>query len=162
GEHDENISFDRACAIAGEALMDRLRAVSLSVYEAAAAYAAKRGLLLADTKFEFGFPVEASGDRPDDAILIDEALTPDSSRYWPAEDWRPGREQPSFDKQFVRDYLLGLVAKGQWKKSAPGPALPPEIVTSTLKRYEAAAHRLFGAGGADDTGNLQMRREAGR
>jgi len=145
GGHDENITFDRACEIAGGALMERLRAVSLAIYAAAAAYAEPRGLLLADTKFEFGFPL-GSGASPEEALLIDEALTPDSSRYWPAEDWRPGREQPSFDKQYVRDYLLGLAGEGQWDKQPPGPALPESIVRSTLRRYEEAAGRLFGIG----------------
>lgn len=165
GAHDENIDFDRACAIAGGALMERLRAVSLSVYTGAAEYAARRGLLLADTKFEFGFPVDEDGgvdERPDRAILIDEALTPDSSRYWPAEDWRPGREQPSFDKQFVRDYLLGLVSTGQWNKSAPGPALPDAIVRNTLARYDEAGRRLFGDVAAGGAGNVQAGTEAGR
>jgi len=159
GRHDENITFDRACEIAGVAVMERLRAVSMAVYEAAAGYAEARGLLLADTKFEFGFP-EGAGETPDEAILIDEALTPDSSRYWPAEDWRPGRVQPSFDKQYVRDYLLGLVAKGEWDKTAPGPALPEEIVRNTLRRYEEAAGRLFGAPVAG--GNVQASTEGDR
>jgi phosphoribosylaminoimidazole-succinocarboxamide synthase len=160
GAHDENITFDRACEIAGGAVMERLRAVSIAVYEAAASYAEPRGLLLADTKFEFGFP-EAGGETPDDAILIDEALTPDSSRYWPAEDWRPGRAQPSFDKQYVRDYLLGLVSKGSWDKTAPGPALPEEIVRNTLRRYEEAAERLFGTA-SGGPGKVQAGKEQDR
>jgi len=143
GAHDENIPFERACELAGRAVMERLRDLTLAIYEAAASYASERGLLLADTKFEFGVP---QGERPDPdrLILVDEALTPDSSRYWPAEDWRPGREQLSFDKQFVREHLLALVAKGAWDKTAPGPELPEAVVEATLARYEEARRRLFG------------------
>ena len=125
--------------------MRRLRDATVAIYAAAHEHALSRGVILADTKFEWGFPLDAAG-RPtgEDPILIDEALTPDSSRYWPAEDWRPGREQPSFDKQFLREYLLGLVAAGKWGKSAPGPELPEPIVRGTLSKYEEARRRLFG------------------
>jgi len=145
GKHDENITFERACDIAGRETMMRLRDVSLAIYRAAHEYALSRGVILADTKFEFGFP---EGPAPDSAssslMLVDEALTPDSSRYWPAETWKPGGEQPSFDKQFVREYLLGLVAQGKWNKSAPGPQLPQEVIEGTMARYREARDRLFG------------------
>lgn len=145
GKHDENISYEQAAAVAGEAVMRRLRDATLAIYSAAHEHALSRGVILADTKFEWGFPLDGSG-RPtgEDPILIDEALTPDSSRYWPAEDWRPGREQPSFDKQFLREHLLGLVEAGRWDKTAPGPALPEAIVRGTLAKYEEARRRLFG------------------
>lgn len=143
--HDENIDFARACAIAGEGVMTRLRDISIKIYLAAHEHALARGLILADTKFEFGYPVDSAG-KPEDAILIDEALTPDSSRYWPAAGWAPGaKEQPSFDKQFVRDYLETLVKKGEWNKTPPGPTLPDEIVRKTLAKYEEARTILFGA-----------------
>jgi phosphoribosylaminoimidazole-succinocarboxamide synthase len=145
GKHDENVAFDRAAAIAGTATMERLRDVTLAIYDRAHAYAAERGVILADTKFEFGFPVAADGARTgEDAILIDEALTPDSSRYWPADRWAPGKEQESFDKQFLREYLQGLCDRGAWDKRAPGPPLPPEVVRGTLDRYEAIDRLLFG------------------
>ena len=143
GEHDENISFERACEIVGEAAMTRLRDLTLAMYSAAAEYARERGVIIADTKFEFGYPA-GGGDDPGSLMLIDEALTPDSSRFWPVESWRPGQEQPSFDKQYVRDYLLGLVRQGKWDKTAPGPEIPAEVVRDTLKRYEEAFERLFG------------------
>ncbi len=141
GEHDENISFERAAEVAGEKVMARLRDISIELYKRGADYALDRGVIIADTKFEFGVPVDEPGSTP---ILIDEALTPDSSRFWPAESYTPGASPPSFDKQFVRDYLLGLVGKGEWDKTDPGPELPADIVTSTLSRYEQARTRLFG------------------
>lgn len=144
--HDENIDFDRACDIAGRDVMRRLRALSIDIYAAAAEYAAERGIILADTKFEFGYAVDARGDATDELLLVDEILTPDSSRFWPAESYEPGREQESFDKQYVRNYLLSLVEAGQWDKSPPGPELPDDIVANTRKRYEEAARRLFGSG----------------
>ena len=141
GAHDENISYDEACAVAGEPVMRRLRDISMEIYTRGADYAAERGVIIADTKFEFGVPI----DEPDaDPILIDEALTPDSSRFWPAEEYKPGSSPPSFDKQYVRDYLLGLVRAGQWNKHAPGPDLPPRVVADTLSRYQEAKSRLFG------------------
>lgn len=141
GAHDENISYDEACAIAGEPVMRRLRDISMEIYTRGADYAAERGVIIADTKFEFGVPLDEPGADP---ILIDEALTPDSSRFWPAEEYKPGSSPPSFDKQYVRDYLLGLVRAGQWNKQAPGPELPPRVVADTLSRYQEAKSRLFG------------------
>jgi len=145
GTHDENIDFERACAVAGRDTMERLRAVTLRIYREAHAFALGRGLLLADTKFEFGFPVDERGaPTSDEPILVDEALTPDSSRYWEAAAWAPGGEQPSFDKQFVREYLNRLTAEGKWDKRPPGPPLPPEVIEGTLGRYQAVRDRLFG------------------
>lgn len=146
GRHDENIDFDAACAIAGADVMTHLRDVSIQIYREAHGYAAGKGLILADTKFEFGFPVDASGaDTGEAPIVVDEALTPDSSRYWDAAKWQPGGEQPSFDKQFLREHLLRLVARGQWNKQAPGPELPEDVVEGTRERYESVLRRLFGA-----------------
>lgn len=151
--HDENIPFERACEIAGRETMEHLRAVSVAIYLAAHEHALSRGVILADTKFEFGTPLDGAGEparlaahpSPAAPILIDEALTPDSSRYWPAEGWSPGdAEQPSFDKQFLRDYLESLAAAGKWGKVDPGPALPEEVVRKTLAKYEEARDRLFG------------------
>lgn len=153
GEHDENISFDAACAIVGDDMMQRLREATLKIYERAHEHALARGVILADTKFEFGVPIEnmpAPASNADDwsalaerAMLIDEALTPDSSRYWPAEAWTPGQAQESFDKQFIREHLQGLADAGLWNKAAPGPTLPPEVVSGTVGRYQAAWTRLF-------------------
>lgn len=139
GEHDENVSFAEAAARVGEAVMDRLRQVSLAIYSTAAAYALSRGIIIADTKFEFGFP---EGGPEGEPMLIDEALTPDSSRFWPADQYQPGRAQHSFDKQFLREYLETLVSAGTWNKCSPGPELPPEIVSQTLARYAEARDRL--------------------
>jgi phosphoribosylaminoimidazole-succinocarboxamide synthase len=122
--HDENISFAHMSRAIGEELAARVRAVSLELYRRAAAYAEPRGILLADTKFEFGLVVG-------ELIWIDEALTPDSSRFWPASQYRPGGPQPSYDKQFVRDYL----EKVHWPKTPPGPELPEEVVSATRKKY---------------------------
>ncbi|MCC6285012.1 MAG: phosphoribosylaminoimidazolesuccinocarboxamide synthase [Phycisphaerales bacterium] len=138
GTHDENVSFEQASARVGEPLMRRLREVSLAIYRAAAAHALARGIIIADTKFEFGIPEGGS-----DPILIDEALTPDSSRFWPAADYAPGRAQRSFDKQFVREFLEDLVRRGVWNKTPPGPDLPDEVVRGTLERYRAAAQGLM-------------------
>ncbi len=131
--HDENISFDQTVARVGGELAERLRAVSLELYRRAAAHAEPRGILLADTKFEFGL-VEAR------LIWIDEALTPDSSRFWPADGYQPGRAQPSFDKQYVRDYLEHV----GWSKQPPAPELPPEVVAATRLKYREAYWRLTG------------------
>jgi phosphoribosylaminoimidazole-succinocarboxamide synthase len=131
--HDENISFDEAAAIIGRQLAERVRAVSLEIYRRAVAYAEPRGIILADTKFEFGLV----GDQ---LIWIDEALTPDSSRFWPAGGYQPGRSQPSFDKQYVRDYLERI----GWNKQPPGPELPPEVVEATRARYREAYRQLTG------------------
>ncbi len=144
GVHDENISYERACERVGRDVVDRVRRASLAIYDAAHAFALERGLILADTKFEFGFELDAGGNPTDQLLLIDEVLTPDSSRYWDAAGWKPGHEQPSFDKQFLREYLNGLVARGEWDKQAPGPQLPPGVVEGTRCRYEEARRRLFG------------------
>jgi phosphoribosylaminoimidazole-succinocarboxamide synthase len=135
--HDENITFDRACEIAGSQCMTRLRDRSLMIYETAAAYARQRGILIADTKFEWG-------RRGDEYLLIDEVLTPDSSRFWPADRYEPGRDQESFDKQYVRNYLTGLCEQGRWDKTPPGPELPDEIVRNTAAKYREALQRLTG------------------
>lgn len=142
--HDENIDFDTAARVVGRSLMEKLRDLTLRIYSEAAAYARTRGIIMADTKFEFGWALDAKGQPTDEVILIDEVLTPDSSRFWPASEFQPGRNQRSFDKQYVRDYLQGLVKAGQWDKTPPGPPLPEEIVRNTLARYEEARDRLFG------------------
>jgi len=131
--HDENISFEQAARITGADLAEQARAASLKIYSEARAYAGERGILIADTKFEFGL---FDGK----LILIDEVLTPDSSRFWPAAEYRPGRSQPSFDKQFVRDYLETLA----WSKTPPAPPLPPEVVAKTQAKYLEAYERLMG------------------
>jgi phosphoribosylaminoimidazole-succinocarboxamide synthase len=131
--HDENISFNQVVSSIGVDLASRLRDLTLAIYKSAAAYALERGLILADTKFEFGF---IGGE----LVLADEALTPDSSRYWPADDYCPGRPQLSFDKQFVRDYLEGL----HWNKQPPAPSLPRDIVDKTKQKYIEAFERLTG------------------
>ena len=147
--HDENIGFEAAIGqveqFGGRSLMERLRDRSLNIYVAASAYALDHGIILADTKFEFGLPLDSEGNiSSNDPILIDEALTPDSSRFWPADDYQPGRAQKSFDKQFVREYLELLVHSGSWDKSPPGPSLPREVVEGTLERYEKARDMLVG------------------
>ncbi len=141
--HDENIDFAAAAGVAGRDVMDHLRDVSLTIYTAAAAHAEQRGIILADTKLEFGYALDDAGERTDEIILIDEVLTPDSSRFWPADDYEPGREQDSFDKQYVRNFLLEIVEAGKWDKTDPGPELPEHIVRSTLARYREARDRLF-------------------
>ncbi len=143
--HDENISFERACAIVGTPLMTTLRDLSLALYQMGHDYAARRGIILADTKFEFGLPVDGgSYDEGGKPILIDEVLTPDSSRFWPVDDYEPGRDQASFDKQYVRNFLETLVAQGAWDKTPPAPALPEQIVNNTLRKYLDAYRRLTG------------------
>jgi phosphoribosylaminoimidazole-succinocarboxamide synthase len=136
--HDENISFDRMREALGPVLAQRLRDASLALYSAAREQAAKRGIIIADTKFEFG--QDASGQ----LLLIDELLTPDSSRFWPADQYQPGRSQPSFDKQPLRDYLSGLKRAGKWDGNAPPPPLPAEIVQATSVRYQDAYLRITG------------------
>ena len=138
--HDENISFEQGAAIVGEETMAWLRDTTLRLYGLARDYAAERGILLADTKFEFGH-VEGRAE----PVLIDELFTPDSSRFWPADEWQPGGEQPSFDKQYVRNYLETLVASGEWDKTPPGPALPKDVLDNTLERYLEAYRRLTGS-----------------
>jgi len=142
--HDENIGVDRAAELVGREMIEKLEKVSLAIYAAASAYALRRGIILADTKFEFGLPMGADGEPEKNAepILIDEALTPDSSRFWPADMYEPGHAQASFDKQFVREYLQGLVDAGSWDKTDPGPALPETVIAGTLERYRVAAERL--------------------
>ncbi len=142
--HDENITFARMRAELGAILADRLRDASLALYTAAREHAARRGIIIADTKFEFG--------RADDGgvLLIDELLTPDSSRFWPADQYRPGRSQPSFDKQPLRDYLSGVKRNGGWDGNPPPPALPVEIVRATSIRYQDAHLRITGQPLRDD------------
>ena len=137
--HDENISFETACARVGTALMTRLRELTLAIYREARDHAAARGIVLADTKFEFG--LAPGSDAP---ILADEILTPDSSRFWPADAWSPGGEQESFDKQYLRDWLEELVAARRWDRQPPGPALPLEVRERMLARYLEAYRRLTG------------------
>ncbi len=132
--HDENISFDTMVEMVGSDTAERLRELSLEIYSAARAFAEQRGIIIADTKFEFGF---IDGE----LTLIDELLTPDSSRFWPADQYRSGISPPSFDKQFVRDYLSGV----EWDKKPPGPALPQEIVDATSAKYLEAYEQLTGA-----------------
>ncbi|MCA1834210.1 MAG: phosphoribosylaminoimidazolesuccinocarboxamide synthase [Actinomycetota bacterium] len=131
--HDENISFEQACEIAGRQTMERLRDATLALYTFAAEKALEKGIIIADTKFEFGFD-------GDELLLIDEALTPDSSRFWPADEYEPGKSQPSFDKQYVRDWLDST----GWDHSPPGPGLPPDVVTQTRARYAEAYERVTG------------------
>lgn len=142
--HDENIDFEQAAQIAGRPVMTKLRDISLEMYASAARHAESRGIILADTKFEFGWALDSNGAATDELILIDEVLTPDSSRFWPADEYEPGRDQNSFDKQYLRNYLLELVKAGRWAKQPPGPQLPDEIVQNTLARYVEARERLFG------------------
>ena len=137
--HDENISFAQGVDIVGEPMMQWLSDTTLNLYRRARDYALDRGIILADTKFEFG--VIEGHDSP---LLIDEIFTPDSSRFWPADDWEPGREQASFDKQIVRNYLETLVAAGEWNKAPPGPTLPGEVLDKALGRYLEAYERLTG------------------
>jgi len=134
GTHDENITFDDVVGLVGEETARRLREITLSLYNSGADFAATRGIIIADTKFEFGV------DERGALIWIDEALTPDSSRFWPSDQYSPGRAQPSFDKQFVRDYLLSL----RWDKKPPAPRLPGEVIRTTAQKYEDALLRLAG------------------
>ena len=131
--HDENISFQQAASLVGQSLAEKARDVSLEIYRRAAAYALPRGVILADTKFEFGLLDQQ-------LIWIDEALTPDSSRFWPASEYRPGGPQASFDKQFVRDYLERI----RWPKTPPGPELPSDVVAATRAKYREAYRLLTG------------------
>jgi phosphoribosylaminoimidazole-succinocarboxamide synthase len=130
--HDENIDRERAAELVGQERFDEVERVSIGLYRFASEYAASRGILLADTKFEFGL------DRDGQLVLGDEAFTPDSSRFWPADEYEPGRAQPSFDKQFVRDYCETL----GWDKTPPGPELPEDVVAGTRARYVEAFERL--------------------
>jgi phosphoribosylaminoimidazole-succinocarboxamide synthase len=134
GTHDENITFDDVVRMLGEETARRLRDLTLSLYTAGAEFAATRGIIIADTKFEFGL------DERGAVIWIDEALTPDSSRFWPADLYRPGGAQPSFDKQYVRDFLLA----NRWDKKPPAPRLPDDVIRTTAQKYEDALLRLAG------------------
>jgi phosphoribosylaminoimidazole-succinocarboxamide synthase len=133
GSHDENIDFEATRELLGDSLAAQVRDVSLEIYTRCAAYARERGIIIADTKFEFGL------DRAGGLVLIDEILTPDSSRFWPADSYSPGQSPPSFDKQFVRDYLETL----DWDKRPPGPRLPPEVLEKTAAKYREAQARLL-------------------
>jgi len=139
GEHDENVTFEKAAAAVGEGNATRLRDLTLELYTRAAEVAAERGIILADTKFEFG---RIPGT--DEIVLGDEVLTPDSSRYWPAESWEPGRSQPSFDKQYVRDWLTSPGSGWDRHGEAPPPPLPDDVVDRTRARYVEAYERLTG------------------
>jgi phosphoribosylaminoimidazole-succinocarboxamide synthase len=132
--HDENIDRDRAAELVGRERLEEVERVAIALYQLASAYAAERGILIADTKFELGL------DPDGQLVLADEAFTPDSSRFWPADEYEPGRPQPSFDKQFVRDYCETL----GWDKTDPGPALPEDVVAGTRARYVEAFERLTG------------------
>ncbi len=139
GAHDENISFDQAAALIGAERAAEVRDVAIRLYTEAARYALTRGIVIADTKFEFGL------DDQDRLTLMDEVLTPDSSRFWPLDGWREGENPPSYDKQFLRDWLEAVRVDGQpWNKQAPAPALPPDIAAATAARYAEAARQLTG------------------
>src|SRR5690606_22008137 len=134
GDHDENISFDEAASRVGAELAARVRDTAIALYRFASEHTARRGIIIADTKFEFGLAPDG------ELVLIDEALTPDSSRFWPADTYQVGTSPPSFDKQFVRDYLETL----DWNKQAPGPRLPAAVISQTAARYEEALRRITG------------------
>ena len=137
GEHDENISFERMVEIIGQDLATRVRDISIQLYQRAADFALSKGIIIADTKFEFG--LDAAGN----LTLMDEVLTPDSSRYWPVESYAPGSNPPSYDKQFVRDWLEQAEVDGKpWGKTAPAPALPAEVIEKTAAKYREALQRL--------------------
>jgi phosphoribosylaminoimidazole-succinocarboxamide synthase len=139
GEHDENISFERMVDIIGKDLAERVRTVSIRLYREAADYALGKGIIIADTKFEFGL------DEAGTLTLMDEVLTPDSSRYWPVESYAVGENPPSYDKQFVRDWLEQATVHGApWNKQTPAPALPEEVVQRTAQKYREALDRLMG------------------
>jgi len=137
GEHDENVSFERIADTIGAEMAARVREVAIRLYSAAAAFALTKGIIIADTKFEFGL------DEHGTLTLMDEALTPDSSRFWPVEGWREGTNPPSYDKQFVRDWLEQVRIDGQpWNKKAPAPQLPPDVIAATAAKYREALERL--------------------
>lgn len=140
GAHDENISFEQTAAIVGDELAARVREVSLRLYREAAAYALGRGIVIADTKFEFGLDEQGA------LTLMDEVLTPDSSRFWPLQSWKEGASPPSYDKQYLRDWLEQAQVQGRpWNKSAPAPHLPREVIEATAARYREAAQALMGS-----------------
>jgi len=132
GDHDENIGFDQMVALVGREIAQRVRDLSLQLYESAVAHAAERGIIIADTKFEFGL------DKEGRVVLMDEVLTPDSSRFWPADEYAPGSSPPSFDKQYVRDYLEST----GWNKKPPAPSLPEQVIERTAQKYQEARDRL--------------------
>lgn len=132
GDHDENVDFETIVKLIGEDLACQVRDTSIQIYEFAARHALERGIIIADTKFEFGL------DNDGHLYLMDEVLTPDSSRFWPRDSWQPGSSPPSYDKQFVRDYLETL----DWNKQAPGPLLPPDIIAATMQKYADACRIL--------------------
>jgi phosphoribosylaminoimidazole-succinocarboxamide synthase len=137
GEHDENISFERMAEIVGRELSEKVRKVAIRLYKEAAAYALTKGIIIADTKFEFGLDADGT------LTLMDEVLTPDSSRYWPVEGYQEGSNPPSYDKQFVRDWLEQATVNGQpWGKKAPAPALPADVIERTASKYREALDRL--------------------
>jgi phosphoribosylaminoimidazole-succinocarboxamide synthase len=139
GEHDENISFDKVIEMIGEKLANQIREVSIRLYKKASEYAATRGIIIADTKFEFGL------DDAGQLVLMDEILTADSSRFWPAETYHVGSNPPSYDKQFVRDWLETAMVDGKlWPKTAPAPALPTDVINKTAEKYREALTRLTG------------------
>jgi len=131
GEHDENISFDQMVDLVGRKYSEHVRNLSIKIYENSAAYASERGIIIADTKFEFGL-------LDDELVIIDEMLTPDSSRFWPADSYEPGHAQPSFDKQFVRDWLIS----SGWNKTPPAPELPADVIEKTAEKYRQAIELL--------------------
>jgi phosphoribosylaminoimidazole-succinocarboxamide synthase len=132
GQHDENISFEKAAALLGRDMAERVKQATIAIYKDCAAYALTRGIIIADTKFEFGM------DEQGTLTLIDEVLTPDSSRFWPADQYKPGANPPSFDKQYVRDWL----ESSGWNKKSPAPKLPPEVIARTAEKYREALTRL--------------------
>ncbi len=136
--HDENVTFEHMARVLGRAPAERLRRASLELYGAGRAYAAERGIIIADTKFEFGTTADGT------LLVIDEILTPDSSRFWPADRYQAGGSQPSFDKQPLRDYLAGLKREGRWNGNAPPPPLPSGVVSATSERYRDAYRRISG------------------
>jgi phosphoribosylaminoimidazole-succinocarboxamide synthase len=136
GTHDENITFDQVIALTGKEIAHQIRDLTISLYSAGAAFALTRGIIIADTKFEFGLDDKGA------VVLIDEVLTPDSSRFWPVDQYTPGGAQPSFDKQYVRDFLLAL----RWNKTPPAPRLPEDVIRTTSAKYEDALRRLTGSG----------------
>ena len=138
GQHDENISFDKAVELLGRDMAEKVKNASLAIYKECAAYALTRGIIIADTKFEFGL------DENGTLTLIDEVLTPDSSRFWPADSYKPGANPPSYDKQYVRDYLESI----GWNKKPPAPKLPAEVIAKTAEKYREALTRLTGVDAA--------------
>jgi phosphoribosylaminoimidazole-succinocarboxamide synthase len=140
GEHDENITFEKTVEMIGAELAGKIRDISIALYKAAAAIALKKGIIIADTKFEFGL------DKNGTLVLMDEVLTPDSSRYWPAESYVVGQNPPSYDKQFLRDWLETAQVGGKpWDKAPPAPRLPREVIEKTAAKYQEALTRLMGA-----------------